>query len=306
MGSKKNHDGKNDNKPGRNQAENEAQSPMSETIQHTAASAQVRDGTRIAYDLYKNPTISATSPRVVLIHSLAMDRNFWRPVAERLAHKAFVVSVDCRGHGTSDKPAGPYTAALFAQDINDLLESLGWGPALVAGASMGGCVALQFAADYPQRASALGLVDTSAWYGETAPKDWNARAERAVKEGLAGLIDFQVTRWFSEAFRSAHPDIVQQCVETFLRNDLPAYAATCRMLGAFDGRAALARLRLPTAVIVGEEDYAAPVAMAEVMHHGIAGSTLKVIAAARHLTPLETPDVIVAELSQLLERGAKA
>ena len=171
---------------------------------------------------------------------------------------------------------------------------------------MGGCVALQFAADYPERASALGLIDTSAWYGETAVKDWDGRAERALKEGLAGLIDFQVTRWFSDAFRSAHPEIVQQCVDTFLRNDLTAYAATCRMLGAFDGRAALQRLRLPTAVVVGEEDYAAPLAMAEIMHRGIAGATLKVIAAARHLTPLETPDVITGELNQLLERGAAA
>jgi 3-oxoadipate enol-lactonase len=166
---------------------------------------------------------------------------------------------------------------------------------------MGGCVALQFAADYPASTSGLGLVDTTAWYGETAPKDWNGRAERGLAEGLAGLIDFQVTRWFSDGFRSAQPQIVQQCVDTFLRNDINAYAATCRMLGAFDGRAALPTVKVPTAVVVGEEDYAAPLAMAEVMHHGIAGSSLKVIAAARHLTPLETPDVIASELSRLLE-----
>ena len=46
---------------------------------------------------------------------------------------------------------------------------------------------------------------------------------------------------------------------------------------------------MPTAVVVGEEDYATPVAMAEALHRGIAGSTLTVLRRRRHLTPLEQP-----------------
>src|SRR6478752_3600745 len=92
---------------------------------------------------------------VVLIHSLAMDRRFWQPVAERLASHAPVLVYDCRGHGESDKPAGPYTVELFARDLADLLDRVGWSSALVAGASMGGCIALAFAAAYPARTAAL-------------------------------------------------------------------------------------------------------------------------------------------------------
>ena len=57
-----------------------------------------------------------------------------------------------------------------------------------------------------------------------------------------------------------------------------------------------------TAVIVGEEDYAAPIDMARHLHESIAGSSLTIIPAARHLTPLETPDIIIDALSDLLER----
>jgi 3-oxoadipate enol-lactonase len=57
--------------------------------------------------------------------------------------------------------------------------------------------------------------------------------------------------------------------------------------------------------VVGEEDYAAPVAMAEALHHGIAGSSLLVIPKARHLTPLETPEIVVEELRRLLEASRK-
>jgi 3-oxoadipate enol-lactonase len=88
----------------------------------------------------------------------------------------------------------------------------------------------------------------------------------------------------------------------FLRNDIGAYGEACRMLGRADLRSALPRLKMPTAVVVGEEDYAAPPAMAEALHRGIAGSTYKVLSKARHLTPLELPDVIAAEIAALMAR----
>jgi 3-oxoadipate enol-lactonase len=261
--------------------------------------ARMRDGTRLAYTLYQHP---AAGRRIVLIHSLAMDRSFWRPVAERLAVNATVLIHDCRGHGRSDKPAGPVTVELHADDLADLFDQLGWRTAVVAGASMGGCIALAFAIRHPGRVSALGLVDTTAWYGPDAPRNWEQRANAALASGLSSLTDFQVTRWFGDKFRADHPQAVKDCVDTFLRNDVAVYAQTCRMLGACDLRAGLASLEVPTAIVVGEEDYATPVAMAEAMHTAIAASTLTVLPGARHLTPLERPDQIAAELDKLLQR----
>jgi 3-oxoadipate enol-lactonase len=93
--------------------------------------------------------------------------------------------------------------------------------------------------------------------------------------------------------------VVQRAVDTFLRNDVDAYAASCTMLGACDLRAALPKIKAPAAVVVGEEDYATPVAMAEALANGIAGARLTVIGGARHFTPLERPDVIAEELRRL-------
>jgi 3-oxoadipate enol-lactonase len=263
----------------------------------------VRDGTRIAYRLHGRHD---SDTRVVLLHSLAMDGNFWQPVIERLGPDVAVLAIDCRGHGASDKPAGPYTVERFAEDVHDVCGVLHFRNVLVAGASMGGCVALQFAGAFPLSTRAVGLIDTTAWYGETAPADWNARAAKAESEGLAALVQFQATRWFSDAFRAERIDILDQCVTTFLRNDIQAFMASCRMLGAFDGRALLDRIKVPTAVLVGEEDYAAPPAMARALHEGISGSTLTVIPQARHLTPLETPDIVADALRRLLDQTARA
>ena len=73
------------------------------------------------------------------------------------------------------------------------------------------------------------------------------------------------------------------------------------MLGACNLTGALPRLKMPVRIVVGEEDYATPLAMSEALHRSIAGSTLNVIANARHLTPLECPERIIAELRKLLE-----
>jgi 3-oxoadipate enol-lactonase len=226
----------------------------------------------------------------------------WDGVVERLLPEAEVLTYDCRGHGRSDRRAGRYTAELFAQDLAELLDHVGWQRAAIAGCSMGGCVALAFAGRHPGRADALGLVDTTAWYGEDAPATFRARAEAARAKGMQGLVDFQVTRWFSDAFRAAHPEAMQHPVAVFLANDFDCYAASCALLGDADLRAYLPSLRVPAAIVVGEEDYATPVAMARALHEALPQSTLTVLPQARHLTPLEHPDRIAAELRSLLAR----
>ena len=100
-----------------------------------------------------------------------------------------------------------------------------------------------------------------------------------------------------------HPDIVARCVDVFLHNGVSAYVETCRMLGAADLRESLPRMSMPAAIVVGDEDYATPVAMAEALHRALAGSTLRVLQGARHLTPLEAPDAIAEELIVLLKRA---
>ena len=196
-----------------------------------AGRARARDGFELAYWL------DGHGPRrIVLIHSLALDHSFWRPVAEKLAGIATVLTYDCRGHGRSDKPPGPYTVEQFADDLADILDAAGWMDAAVAGASMGGCVALAFAGRYASRLTALGLFDTTAWYGADAPQQWRERGEKALSSGFPALVAFQKTRWFGDAFREGHTGTVDTTVATFLANDARAYAETCRMLGAADLR----------------------------------------------------------------------
>jgi 3-oxoadipate enol-lactonase len=259
------------------------------------------DNCEIAYTL--SPAQQPGAPRLVLVHSLALDGSIWNGVATKLAGHAEILTYDCRGHGQSERCAESFTTELFASDLAELLDHLSWPTASVVGCSMGGCVAQAFAGGNPGRTSALGLVDTTAWYGEDAPKNWRERAAAARAKGLAGMVDFQVKRWFSDSFRTAHPELVKEMTEVFLANDVDTYAATCTMLGDADLRPYLPSLRMPVAVVVGEEDYATPIAMSQNLHDAIPGSTMTIIPGGRHLTPVECPDQIAAQLLALLRRA---
>lgn len=265
-------------------------------LDKTEQFATAPDGTRIRYVTW---SAGGGGRRLALVHSLAMVAEFWERTVEALGPGWEVLAIDARGHGASDKPAGPYTVEQFADDLACVLDDAGWESAIVGGASMGGCVALAFAARHPDRTRGLALIDTTAWYGETAPEDWEGRGQKALAEGMAALTGFQKTRWVSDGFREAHPGVVDDAIEIFVANDVPAYLETCRMLGRCDMRGALPGFRFPVGIVVGEEDYATPVAMAEAMAERIPEASLEVIKGARHLTPLEVPDRIAAFLEEI-------
>lgn len=271
---------------------------MSVAVVSSSGNAIAADGASIAYTLHAVEG-SIERLRIALIHSLALDRTFWDGVVPLLTPHADVLAYDCRGHGQSARVRMTYTPELFAGDLANLLDHVGWRRAIIAGCSMGGCVAQAFAGAYPERAQALAVMDSTAWYGPTAPKDWRERAATAATKGLSALIGFQATRWVSDAFREQHPDVMQKHIDVFLANDVECYRATCQMLGDADLRHYQAAMRLPVSVIVGEEDYATPVAMSEQLHEALRNATLSVLPNVRHLTPIECPELIAEKILTL-------
>src|SRR5690349_3136704 len=101
------------------------------------------DGVNISYD-----TFGSGDP-VVLVHGLGSYVGDWQAQIDALSREFQVVAIDLRGHGESDKPAGPYSVALFASDVAAVIGGLRLGPSHVVGLSLGGAVAFQLAVDRP-------------------------------------------------------------------------------------------------------------------------------------------------------------
>jgi len=243
------------------------------------------------------------APQIALIHPLALDETVWNSVSNRLAAYASVLTYDCRGHGRSGKTSTyDFTTELFARDLEELLDYVGWESCAVAGCSMGGCVAQAFAGLFPERLLALGLIDTTAYYGPNAVDAWEVRAAQVKNEGLRSRIEAQVTRWFGDDYRKEHPRAVSELISVFLANDPNCYEAACRMLGKADLRKYQSTIDVPVAIVVGEHDFATPVSMSRQLNEAIADSTLAIIPHGRHLTPVECPQQVAKELIQLIKR----
>ncbi len=257
-----------------------------------------QDGCRLAVRRLKHAADAA--PTVVLIHALAMDSEMWTDTVRALQTQANVYAVDCRGHGQSDKPVGPYDIARFSEDMCSVLDHLKVDRAVVVGCSMGGTIALGMAGRYPERVAGLVAIDTTACYGEEALSRWSDRGEQALRDGMSSLADFQCERWFSAQYRHLHPQAVSRALDVFLANDTKAYHQACLMLGKADESVLLARYKGPTRIVVGEDDYATPISMAMDIQRLLPNSVLQVIPEARHYTPIETPESVAANIDSVV------
>jgi 3-oxoadipate enol-lactonase len=226
---------------------------------------------------------------VVLLHPLALSGELWEPLADALAGDFEVFSLDLRGHGASGWDGEPFTIEDLALDVAEVLDALDLPSVGMLGMSMGGSVAVTFAGLFPERVRSLVLADTTAWYGEDAAGAWAERARRAADVPRDQQLAFQIDRWFSPAFTERETGEVDRVTRIFLGTDSRAHAAASAAMGRLDSRRLLSAVRARTLVIVGQDDYATPPAMAGELAGGIPGATLLCLPGLRHLSLIERP-----------------
>jgi len=97
---------------------------------------------------------------LLLIHGLGGTRETWRHVIDSLSATHTVIAPDLPGHGESNAPAGDYSLGAHAAALRDLMVVLGYSSTSVAGHSLGGGIALQFAYQFPSRIRRLLLISS--------------------------------------------------------------------------------------------------------------------------------------------------
>jgi 3-oxoadipate enol-lactonase len=227
----------------------------------------------------------------VLLHSLALDRSVWDAFADELSRDHTVILPDLPGHGAS--PAGDVTSIEdMADAVGELIREAVGSRAIVMGLSLGGCVAQAVAIRHPELVAGLGLIDTTAWYGETAVADWEGRAQKAASEGFESLAEFQLARWFSPGFRDENVATGDRLLDVFRANRVEDYVMTCRAMGAMDLREDLGSIQAPTMIFVGADDPATPPPHAEAMRRLIPDASMHVQPGCSHLSAVEQPQAI--------------
>ena len=241
----------------------------------------------------------ATAPVVVMSHSLAANVGMWEDQMPVLSGYR-VLRYDTRGHGGTDAPEGDYTLDQLADDLFALLDGLAIDRAHFVGLSMGGMVGQTAALKDPSRFLSLSLCDTSSRVPGEGQALWSERMEAARSQGMEALVESTIDRWFSHTFRIEEPDRVERILEMIRTTPVAGYCGCCAAIRELDLTDRLSAIRLPTLLIVGEDDPGTPVAAHEVIRDRIEGSRLVVIKDALHFSNVEQTDLFNDTLAAFL------
>jgi 3-oxoadipate enol-lactonase len=246
----------------------------------------------------------AAAPVVTLGHSLATNLSMWEPQMAALTARYRVLRYDARGHGGTAAPAGPYSLDQLAEDARALLAALGIARTHWVGLSMGGMIGQTLALAAPGLFGSLTLCDTTSRIPAEAKSAWDERIGTAARKGMDPLVEPTIGRWFTPPFIAARGDVVDR-VRTMIRTTPPAgYVGCCHAIAALDLTDRLGAIRLPTLIVVGEEDQGTPVAASKVMSERIEGSQLVILKSASHLSNIEQPETFSSALVGFLGRVA--
>jgi pimeloyl-ACP methyl ester carboxylesterase len=246
--------------------------------------------------------VEGAGPPMLLIHGVGARLDTWDGVVAALDGRFRTIRCDLRGHGESSKPPGPYSAALFAEDARALLDHLDIGRCHVAGHSLGATVALRLALDAPDRVERLALLSAAA--GRTEVERQRVLDRLAIVEhGIPGEHFRQsLPRWFSDEFRNANPELLDQYAARNLENDARAYAAAYHVLATTDLADEAAKVRAPTLIATGEGDIGSNPRMARLLHERILGSRLEILPGLRHSILVEAPTTVADLLARFFGR----
>lgn len=262
---------------------------------------------------FKTPTIrlhdttlyvreAGDGPVAIFVHGFPLDGSMWLDQVAALASERRCLVPDLRGFGRSAPTAkASLTMEQHAEDIAALLDIEDVDKADIIGLSMGGYVALALAERYPDRVRSLVLVDTRAGGdSEEGRAKRDAAAEKVVAEGRSafhdGLAGALLAPNASLTARARLRTMIEATpVETIV-------AALNGMKVRADRTELLARIQVPTAVIVGELDELTPPSEAEAMVSALPKGELFVIPEAGHLAPMEAPQAVSDVLAKWFRR----
>lgn len=241
---------------------------------------------------------------IVFAHGLLWSGRMYDNQVAVLKERFRCITFDFRGQGQSQVTETGYDMDTLTADAAALIKTLGCAPCHFVGLSMGGFVGMRLAIRYPGLIKSLILLETSA------------DPEPAENIGRYRLLAF-TARWISLRFAAgqvmpimfgqkflkdpARAQLRQEMKTTLIRNHrvgiTRALTGVIERASVYDD---LNKIRVPTLIVVGDQDVATVPAKSERIHSQIAGSRLVVIPGAGHTSTVEEPEAINQVLLEFL------
>jgi len=226
-------------------------------------------------------------PNLIFLHGLGGDATNWAPNIGPLAEKYHVYAPDQIGFGNSDKPLVEYRIETFVEFLHAFMQALNIPQATLVGNSLGGWIAADFAARYPEKVGKLVLVDAAGLGPEGPPTPLPVDLNPASPMGMRKVLEFIVynKQWVTD-------EVARQAFERRLKRG-DGYTIQRVIAGILAGNqfldAKVGSIKAPTLVLWGREDALTPLSLGERFQKAIPGAKLTVLDQCGHIPQIEKP-----------------
>jgi len=256
---------------------------------------------KLIRDININYEITGEGQPLLFIHGLGSSLRDWEEQVPIFSKNFKVITLDLRGHGQTDKPRGPYSIAMFANDIADLIKSLKIGPVHVVGISLGGAIGFNLAIFHPEIAKSLTVVNMSASVPIKTLKEKQMFFLRILIVKLMGMRKMGEVLAKRLFIKPEQEELRERMATRWAENDKKAYLSSLKTLKNWTVLERLREIKCPTLIIASDEDYT-PLEVKEEYTSLIPDAKLVVIKDARHAVTVEKPEEFNSILMDFLKQ----
>lgn len=243
---------------------------------------------------------------VLFMHGIGGNRRNWHDQLPAFGKHFKAIAWDARGYGDSDDYEGALNFHSYADDVVRVLDHFGAAQGNLIGLSMGGRIAMDFAARYPDRLKSLVLCDTHKGFAGLSPEARAAFIASRKEPLINGKEPKDIAGPVAKTLigPNASAEAFDALVDSMSRLHKESYIKSIEASVNMDVRTDLGDIKVPTLVVVGSADRLTTVDMARSIAGDIAGSELAIIENAGHLVNIEEPakfnDIVIEFLRRKL------
>lgn len=239
---------------------------------------------------------------IIFLHGFPFDKSMWAKQLDFFATTNRVIAIDIRGFGKSTDESTPLSIDLFSDDLMLFMNQMKISKAIICGLSMGGFIALNAQARFPDRFEAIILCDTQC-IADTIEVKLN-RYKTIDEIALNGTLNFNeafIKKVFCKNSFTNKQEIVTQLRSVVMANPEQIVINGLKALAErSETCSTLPEINIPTLIICGREDEVTPLEQSEFLHTSIKASALHIIDDAGHVSNIEQPEEFNNEISKFL------
>ena len=242
-------------------------------------------------------SISGSGPALVLLHGFLESKEIWDDFTAILQKEFTVIAIDLPGHGESELLGEKHSMSLMAEVVKSVFEAEKIEKAVIAGHSMGGYVALQFAVDNEKLLNGLVLFHSHANADSNEAKENRQRTIEIVQQNRGSFIRQFIPDLFDQNHVDKYSHAIKKLQDTAARMTPEAIiAALSGMRDRLSRVDYLAEAKIPVLFIMGKQDSRMPYHQLMIQAENPVHSEILLLGDVGHMGYIESPGITVQAL----------